>query len=40
MDQSIVKYDGRPFSEEELLDGLRHVIAEGPGRLMVSHRLG
>jgi 2-oxoglutarate ferredoxin oxidoreductase subunit alpha len=39
-DQSIVKYDGRPFSEEELLDGLRHVIAEGPGRLMVSHRLG
>ncbi len=40
MDQSIVKYDGRPFSEEELMDGLRHVIAEGPGRLMVSHRLG
>ena len=40
MDETIVKYDGRPFSEEELLDGLRQVIAEGPGRLMVSHRLG
>jgi len=33
----ILKWDGRPFTQEELVDGLRKVIAGGPATVTVSH---
>jgi 2-oxoglutarate ferredoxin oxidoreductase subunit alpha len=42
LDQQVLKYDGRPFSEEELLEGLRTALrqdgAAAGARLVVSHR--
>lgn len=38
--QRVVKFDGRPFSEEELLDGLRTALQTGQKRIEVSHLLG
>ncbi len=38
--QRVVKYDGRPFSEEELLDGIRTALNTNDKRVPVSHLLG
>ncbi|MBM2810758.1 MAG: 2:oxoacid-ferredoxin oxidoreductase, fused alpha and gamma subunit [Chloroflexi bacterium] len=35
--QKVLKYDGRPFSEEELVEGLRKALATGDARVHVSH---
>jgi 2-oxoglutarate ferredoxin oxidoreductase subunit alpha len=37
--QRVVKFDGRPFSEEELLDGLRAALKTGQRRVPVTHYL-
>ncbi len=37
--QRVVKFEGRPFSEEELLDALRTALREGRPRVAVSHFL-
>ncbi|MBM2827125.1 MAG: pyruvate flavodoxin/ferredoxin oxidoreductase domain protein [Dehalococcoidia bacterium] len=37
--QRVLKFDGRPFSEEELLDGLRTALKTGDKRVPVSHLL-
>jgi 2-oxoglutarate ferredoxin oxidoreductase subunit alpha len=37
LDQRIVKYDGRPFSQEELVEALRQALQTGSDRLTVSH---
>ncbi|MPZ15178.1 MAG: 2-oxoacid:acceptor oxidoreductase subunit alpha [Chloroflexi bacterium] len=38
--QKIVKYDGRPFSEEEMVEALRQMRATDATRIHVSHRSG
>ncbi|MEA2639831.1 MAG: 2-oxoglutarate/2-oxoacid ferredoxin oxidoreductase subunit alpha [Chloroflexota bacterium] len=35
--QYVVKYDGRPFSEEELVEALRQAISTDDARIHVSH---
>lgn len=37
IEEKILKYDGRPFSQEELMDGLRSVITGGQREVAVSH---
>lgn len=37
--QRVVKYDGRPFTQEELVGGLRAALHEGVDRVAVSHGL-
>jgi 2-oxoglutarate ferredoxin oxidoreductase subunit alpha len=39
MDQRVLKFDGRPFTEEELLDGIRTALKSGEKRIPVSHYL-
>ncbi|HZT07116.1 MAG TPA: 2-oxoacid:acceptor oxidoreductase subunit alpha [Chloroflexota bacterium] len=36
--QKVLKYDGRPFSEEELVEALRAALAGSEARVHVSHR--
>ena len=38
--QKVLKYDGRPFSEEEMVEALRQAIAGKEARIHVSHRSG
>jgi 2-oxoglutarate ferredoxin oxidoreductase subunit alpha len=38
--QKVVKYDGRPFSEEELVEALRQALSGAEERVHVSHRSG
>ncbi len=38
--QRVLKFDGRPFSEEELLDGIRTALKTNEKRIPVSHLLG
>jgi len=38
--QKVLKYDGRPFSEEEMVEALRQAIASKEERIHVSHRSG
>jgi len=38
--QKILKYDGRPFSEEEMVEAIRQAVAGGEKRIHVSHRSG
>jgi 2-oxoglutarate ferredoxin oxidoreductase subunit alpha len=33
----VLKYDGRPFSQEEMLEGLRAVFEKGEAKVAVSH---
>ena len=40
LQQKVLKYDGRPFSEEELVEALRQAIAGQEERVHVSHRSG
>jgi len=35
--QKVLKYDGRPFSEEELVEALRQALAGTETRIHVSH---
>jgi 2-oxoglutarate ferredoxin oxidoreductase subunit alpha len=35
--QKVLKYDGRPFSEEELVEALRKAISGSEERIHVSH---
>jgi len=35
--QRLVKYDGRPFSEEELLEALRTALKTHEQRIVVTH---
>jgi len=35
--QYVVKYDGRPFSEEELVEAMRQAIGTSDERIHVSH---
>jgi 2-oxoglutarate ferredoxin oxidoreductase subunit alpha len=35
--QKVLKYDGRPFSEEELVEALRKAISTDEARIHVSH---
>jgi len=37
IEEKILKFDGRPFSEEEIMDGLRSVIKNGQRQVEVSH---
>ncbi len=37
VDHEVPKYDGRPFSQEELVEALREAIASGKRRVFVSH---
>lgn len=37
MDHKVVKYDGRPFSQEEMVEGLRQALYNGERRVVVSH---
>lgn len=37
VDHEVPKYDGRPFSQEELVEALSEVIATGQRRVFVSH---
>ena len=39
MDQRLVKFDGRPFSEEELLDAIRTALKGSEQRVALSHFL-
>ena len=39
VDQRLVKFDGRPFSEEELLDAVRTALKSGEARVAMSHLL-
>ncbi|MBI4499036.1 MAG: 2-oxoacid:acceptor oxidoreductase subunit alpha [Chloroflexi bacterium] len=39
VDSRAVKFDGRPFSEEELREALRTAVREGQPRVVVSHLL-
>ncbi|HEY3116545.1 MAG TPA: transketolase C-terminal domain-containing protein, partial [Chloroflexota bacterium] len=36
--QKILKYDGRPFSEEELTESIHQVLSTDDARIQVSHR--
>jgi 2-oxoglutarate ferredoxin oxidoreductase subunit alpha len=36
--QKVLKYDGRPFSEEELVEALRQALSSKETRIHVSHR--
>jgi 2-oxoglutarate/2-oxoacid ferredoxin oxidoreductase subunit alpha len=38
--QKVLKYDGRPFSQEEMVEALRRAIAGNDARIHVSHRSG
>ncbi len=38
--QKVLKYDGRPFSQEEIVEALRQAIAGSDARIHVSHRSG
>jgi hypothetical protein len=33
----VLKYDGRPFSRNEIVEGVRAVLAERKKEVMVSH---
>ena len=35
--QKVLKYDGRPFSEEELVEALQKALAGTEARIHVSH---
>jgi 2-oxoglutarate/2-oxoacid ferredoxin oxidoreductase subunit alpha len=37
IEEKILKFDGRPFSQEEIMDGLRSVIKNGQREVAVSH---
>ena len=37
MDSRIVKYDGRPFSQNEIYEGVRDVVKDGMREVMLSH---
>ncbi|MBI2320548.1 MAG: 2-oxoglutarate ferredoxin oxidoreductase subunit alpha, partial [Chloroflexi bacterium] len=37
LDRWVVKYDGRPFSQEELAEGLRRALTGEAARVAVSH---
>lgn len=37
VDHEVPKYDGRPFSQEELVEALQKVVATGERRVVVSH---
>ncbi|HVC33179.1 MAG TPA: 2-oxoacid:acceptor oxidoreductase subunit alpha [Chloroflexota bacterium] len=37
LDHEVPKYDGRPFSQEELIEALEKVLASGERRVFVSH---
>jgi 2-oxoglutarate ferredoxin oxidoreductase subunit alpha len=39
VDQRLVKFDGRPFSEEELLDAVRTALKSGEARVAMTHLL-
>ena len=38
--QKLLKYDGRPFSEEELVEAITQALAGNEARIHVSHRSG
>lgn len=40
IEQKILKYDGRPFAEEELVEAIRQALDTGAERVHVSHRAG
>jgi len=37
MDHHVLKYDGRPFSRNEIIEGVRAALAERKKEVMVSH---
>jgi 2-oxoglutarate/2-oxoacid ferredoxin oxidoreductase subunit alpha len=37
MDNTIVKYDGRPFSQNEVYEGVKDIIKNGAKEVMMSH---
>ena len=37
VDHEVPKYDGRPFSQEELVEALTEVVTTGGKRVFVSH---
>ena len=37
IENRVLKFDGRPFSQEEIMDGLRSVIKDGQREVAVSH---
>jgi 2-oxoglutarate ferredoxin oxidoreductase subunit alpha len=37
LDHHVLKYDGRPFSRNEIVEGVRAAISEGKKEVMVSH---
>src|SRR6184192_4293676 len=37
LDHRVLKYDGRPFSRNEIVDGVREVLSERTKEVMVSH---
>ena len=39
LDKRVVKFDGRPFSEEELIDGIKTALSSSETRIPVSHLL-
>jgi 2-oxoglutarate ferredoxin oxidoreductase subunit alpha len=39
INQRLVKFDGRPFSEEELVEALRTALQQGQPRVAVTHLL-
>jgi 2-oxoglutarate ferredoxin oxidoreductase subunit alpha len=39
LDKRVVKFDGRPFSEEELVEGVKTALASSETRIPVTHYL-
>ena len=37
MDNTIVKFDGRPFSQNEIYEGVKEIIKNGVKEVTVSH---
>jgi 2-oxoglutarate ferredoxin oxidoreductase subunit alpha len=37
LSHQLLKYDGRPFSQEEMLEGLRALFEKGEAKVAVSH---
>jgi len=37
MDNTIVKFDGRPFSQNEIYEGVKDIIKNGIKEVTVSH---
>jgi hypothetical protein len=37
LDHHVLKYDGRPFSRNEIVEGVRSALSEQKKEVMVSH---